>query len=196
MTTATWILALATVGLAITTVAALFVAVRMARTDRLRDDARRAEDRKQDAQLRKDDRERDDRLRREAADEWDRRTRAEQRAREDYEARQVTVGLTTTMPQHIEISTPVTYPIKQVGADIAHWTGSNLGISPSGTPSGAAPPGTAVSGTPSRPPSRPMPSGQRSLLTSPTGTATCTTASRTARCGSRRRQSRQVPRRG
>jgi hypothetical protein len=139
MTIATWVLAIATVALASATTVAVLVTVRLARQDRIRDDNRRAEDRERDAQLRKEDRdwdaaqrredrERDDRLRREAADEWDRRTRAEQRAREDYEAGQVTVELTTTPPQQIVISAPATYPIKQVGAHIAHWTSGNLGV--------------------------------------------------------------------
>jgi hypothetical protein len=143
MTVATWILAIATVALAAATVVAVLVTARMARADRRRDDIRRAEDRERDSLLRKEDRdwdaaqrredrERDDRLRREAADEWDRRNRAEQRAREDYEARQVTVELTTTPPQQIIISAPVTYPVKQVSADIVHRTSGNLGILPIG----------------------------------------------------------------
>jgi hypothetical protein len=143
MTTATWVLAIATTVLAIATAVAVFVTVHLARQDRTRDDARRAEDRERDAQLRKEDRdwdaaqrqadrERDDKLRREAADEWDRRTRGEQRGREDYEARQVTVEFRGTTPQQIVISAPATYPIKQVGACIAHWTGANLGIVPIG----------------------------------------------------------------
>ena len=104
----------------------------MARADRARDDIRRAEDRQRDSQLRQEDRERDDRLRREVADEWDRRTRAGQRAREDYEARQVTVELTKNLLQQILVSTPASYPIRQVSADIVHWPGSNLGILPIG----------------------------------------------------------------
>jgi hypothetical protein len=91
--------------------------------------------------------------------------RPEQRAREDYEADQVTVDLTTTPPQQIVISTPATYPIKQVGAQIAHWTGANLGVSPIGHSGTGPSPGTAASGTPSSPGSarRPVARGPRQL---------------------------------
>ena len=98
----TAIAAIGTLGLAAATTAAVIGTVRIASADRERDDAKREQDRLWDSngrkedrdrhdQLRREERERDDRLRLETADEWERRTRAEQVDREDYEARQVTV---------------------------------------------------------------------------------------------------------
>jgi hypothetical protein len=149
----TAIAAIGGLALAAATTIAIFVAVHIARTDRERDDAkreqdrqwdsdRRKEDRDRDDQLRREERERDDRLRREDSDEWERRVRAEQRDREDYEARQVTVEVTRGGPQNpspghdlnhrIIISTPVTYPIKQADAQIAHQANSGIAIRPTG----------------------------------------------------------------
>jgi hypothetical protein len=145
----TAIAAIGGLALALATTAAIVVAVYIARTDRERDDTkreqdrqwdsdRRKEDRDRDDQLRHEERERDDRLRREEKEEWERRFQAEQRDREDYEARQVTVEVIKKSPQNpspghdlnhrIVISTPVTYPIKQIDARIVHQTNSGLGI--------------------------------------------------------------------
>jgi hypothetical protein len=149
----TAIAAIGTLVLAIATSVIIVVTVRMARSDRERDDAKRKEDRQWDSDRRKEDRdrddhlrrkerERDDGLRREAADGWERRLRAEQVDREDYEARQVTVELSRGGPSNpspgldlnhrITISTPATYPIKQVNLQITHWSNANLGILPVG----------------------------------------------------------------
>lgn len=132
----TAIAALAGVALAAATVVAIITGILTGRADRKRDDAKRAEDRQWDSDRRDEDRERDDRLRREAADEWDRRYRAEQRAREDYEARQVTTEVIpggqlsqaqrAGLPQspghdfnhRIVVSAPVTYPVKWVDVQI------------------------------------------------------------------------------
>lgn len=149
----TAIAAIGGLALAAATTAAIFVAVRIARTDRDRDDAkreqdrqwdsdRRKEDRDRDDQLRREERERDERLRRKDSDEWERRFRAEQRDREDYEARQVTIEVTRGGPQkqspghdlnhRIVISAPVTYPIKQADAQIAHHANGGMAIRPTG----------------------------------------------------------------
>src|SRR5438034_10448116 len=149
----TAIAAIGTLGLAAATTAAVIVTVRIASADRERDDAkreqdrlwdssRRKEDRDRDDQLRREERERDDRLRREAADEWERRSRAEQVDREDYEARQVTIELQPGGPpspspgldlnHRITVSTPANYPVKQVDVQITHWSNANLGTLPVG----------------------------------------------------------------
>jgi hypothetical protein len=128
----TAIAAIAGMTLALATTAAVIVSVLMARAQRTRDDAKREEDRQWDSDRRKEDRDRDDQLRGQDAEQLERRYRAEQRDREDYEARQVTVGLSGTNPQRIIVSTPVTYPIKWVDAQITHWSGSSLGTLPLG----------------------------------------------------------------
>jgi hypothetical protein len=149
----TAIAAIGGLALAAATTGAIFVGVHIARTDRERDDAKREQDRQWDSDRRKEDRdrndqlrreetERDDRLRREDRDEWERRFRAEQRDREDYEARQVTVEVIKKRPQNpspghdlnhlIVISAPVTYPIKQVDAQIVYQANSGLAILPTG----------------------------------------------------------------
>jgi hypothetical protein len=147
----TAITAIGTLALAAATTAAVIVAARIARSDRKRDDDkrqqdrqwdsdRRKEDRDRDDQLRREERDRDDRLRREAADEWERRTRAERVDREDYEARQVTVELQPGEPpkqplglhwnHRVTVSTPATYPVKQVNVQIAYWSDAILRILP------------------------------------------------------------------
>lgn len=147
----TAIAAFAGVALAAATVAAIIAGIRTAGADRKRDDAKRAEDRQWDSDRRAEDRERDDRLRREAADEWDRRNRAAQRAREDYEARQVTTEVipggqldqaqrASGLPQspgrdyshRIVVSAPVTYPVKGVEVQIVHNSNGNVAIRPAG----------------------------------------------------------------
>jgi hypothetical protein len=139
------------VALAAATVIAIITGIRTASADRKRDDAKRAEDRQWDSNRRAEDRERDDRLRREAADEWDRRNRAAQRAREDYEARQVTTevmpraqlsqaervsGLSQTLGHdfnyRIIVSAPVTYPVKWVDVQIVHNSSGNLALRSAG----------------------------------------------------------------
>jgi hypothetical protein len=149
----TAISAIGGLALAIATTAAIFVTVRIARKDRQRDDAkreqdrhwdsdRRKEDRDRDDQLRREERERDDRRRQEDRDEWERQFRAEQRDREDYEARQVTVevvkgGPPNPSPGHsadhrIIISAPGTYPIKLVDAQVVHQSNGSVAIRPTG----------------------------------------------------------------
>jgi hypothetical protein len=150
----TAIAAIGTLLLAAAATVTIVVTLRMARADRKRDDAkrqedrqwdsaRRKEDRDYDAAVRKEDRERDDQLRREAAVESERRFRAEQRDREDFEARQVTVEIEPGKPPYeslghdlnhrISVSTPTPYPLKHVEVQIVHWTGGgNLGILPIG----------------------------------------------------------------
>lgn len=144
----TAIAAFAGAALAAATVAAIIVGICTARTDRKRDDVKRAEDRQWDSDRRAEDRERDDRLRREAADEWDRRNRAEQRAREDYEARQVTTEVipgsqlgqaqqASRAPgrdfnHRIVVSAPVTYPVKGVEVQIVHNSSGNMALLPAG----------------------------------------------------------------
>lgn len=99
--------------------------VRTARTDRQRDDAKRADERK-----------RDDLLRHEAAGERDQRDAAERRAREDYEARQVLVtveaqehpGTGHNFNRRVTLSTPRAYPIKQVEGCLAIPSDSGPGI--------------------------------------------------------------------
>jgi hypothetical protein len=159
----TAIAAIGTLALAAAATATIIVTVRMARGERTRDDrkrkedrdwdtGRRNEDRERDDQIRREDRARDDELRRaqqlrddelrrEDRDESERRFRAEQRDREDYEARQVTVEMRagglppspgSNFSHRITVSTPVTYPVKQVSAQIAHQTNSGIGILPTG----------------------------------------------------------------
>jgi hypothetical protein len=120
--------AIGTLALAGATTAAIIVTARIARTDRARDDRRRLED----------------------AAEWARRFSAEQRDREDYEARQITVEVEPVRPlsqaeatargpasgreptHHITISTPAAYPIKWVDAMIAYGGSGNLGLTGTG----------------------------------------------------------------
>jgi hypothetical protein len=109
--------------------------------DRQHDEQRRAEDRQRDEQLRAEDRQRDDRLRQEAREETQRRADAEQTAREDRDARQVIVrterkDLGST--HLITVSTPHTYPIKQLQGQIARQT--NNGMSLTGFSHGGNPP--------------------------------------------------------
>jgi hypothetical protein len=107
----TAIAALAGLALAAATVAAILVTTRLTSAERRRDDRKRAEDK-----------ERDDRLRREAREETERREQAERTTRQDYEARQVLVtvedkdhpGTGHTFNRQVTLSTPHTYPIKQV----------------------------------------------------------------------------------
>jgi len=111
------------------------------------DEARRREDRENDAEQRGQDRERADRLRREDDQKWESRFRAEQRDREDYEARQVTIELVpggalsqaqrASTPGHdythqIVISAPASYGLKQVDAQIVHNSNGNLALRPTG----------------------------------------------------------------
>lgn len=146
----TAIAAIGGVALAAATVTAIIISIRTARADRVRDDAKRAEDRKWDSDRRAEDRERDDRLRREAADEWDRRNRAEQRAREDYEARQVTTevveggqlsqaqqaaapqSLGRNFTHRVVISAPATYPVKGLDVQIVHNSNGSVALRPAG----------------------------------------------------------------
>jgi hypothetical protein len=149
------------VALAAATATAIIIGIRTAIADRKRDDAKRAEDRERDdakraedrqwdSDRRAEDRERDDRLRREAADEWHRRNHAEQRAREDHEARQVTTEITAGgqlsqaqragMPQalgrdfnhRIVVSAPAAYPLKGVDVQIVHNSSGSLALRPAG----------------------------------------------------------------
>jgi hypothetical protein len=142
----TAIAAIAGVALAAATVAVIITGILTTRADRKRDDAKRAEDRQWDSDRRAEDRERDDSLRREAADEWDRRNRAAQRAREDYEARQVTTEVVAggqlsqaqgaSLPQspghdfthRIVISAPATYPVKWVNVQIVHNSSGKVAL--------------------------------------------------------------------
>jgi hypothetical protein len=94
-------------------------------------------ERERDGRQRKEDRDRDDQLRGEADQKWEQRTRAEQRDREDHEARQVTTEVTRGGPQldppghrfnhRIVVSTPTTYAVKYVDVQIIHQAGGNLG---------------------------------------------------------------------
>ena len=139
--------ALAGFLLAAVTVAAVLETVRLAQSerehddrqrkeDRDRDDQRRREDREHDAELRRRDIERADQLRREDDEKWERRYRAEQRSREDYEARQVTVQVVKSKPpfeamghdlnHQLIISTPAELPIGHVDAMIAHNSNGTL----------------------------------------------------------------------
>jgi Ni/Co efflux regulator RcnB len=85
--------------LAIAAVATIIVTLRIAGTDRERDDNRRKEDRQwdsdrrkedrdHDADLRRQDRECEDQLRREADEKWEQRQREERHQREDVDAQQ------------------------------------------------------------------------------------------------------------
>jgi hypothetical protein len=130
--------------LALATVIAVIVTVRLARTDRKRDDDRRREDRERDAELRRQDRECEDQLRREADEKWEARLRAEQRQREDDDAQQQVFvesrpGGPLSQPQRavttgdrithqIIVTTSAAYPIKWVDAQIAHRANSGLSI--------------------------------------------------------------------
>jgi hypothetical protein len=130
-------------ALAAATTTAIFVTLHIARAGRRRDDVRRQEDRDHDAEIRRQDRERADQLRREDDEKWERRFRAEQRDREDYEARQVTVEFRPGGPlsrpgeavtsgdgitHGIFVSAPASYPVRQVDACIASRGSSNLSI--------------------------------------------------------------------
>jgi hypothetical protein len=156
----TALVAIAGLVLAAATIAAIIVGVRLARSDRRRDDARRAqdrqwdsdrrkEDREHDAELRRQDREREDQLRHEEDEKWERRRRAEQRQREDDDAQQQVVaeflsgGPRSTpgsavidpadgITHRIIVTTPAAYPIKWVDAQIAHRANSGIGILPPG----------------------------------------------------------------
>lgn len=145
--------------LAAAAIVTIIVAVRLARADRQRDDARREEDRQwdsdrrkedreHDAELRREDREREDQLRRKADETWDQRRRDEQRQREDDDAQQQVIiefgpgGQLSQAQQavtggggpthRIIVTTPAAYPVKQVDAQIAYQTNSGLGILPPG----------------------------------------------------------------
>jgi hypothetical protein len=134
----TAIAAIGTLALAVAATATIVVTVRMARAEQERDDTKRAEDRQWDADRRKEDRDRDDQLRREDREASERRFRAEQRDREDYEARQVTVEFASAAPKMssagrdpnraIAVSTPSTYPIKWVDAMIVFRSGGSLSL--------------------------------------------------------------------
>lgn len=120
--------ALAAIGtfvLAAATVAAVIVTICLARTDRRRDDAKRAADRQRDDELRRQDRQ-----------EWERRFDAERRNREDYEARQVLVRSEVAKGEGfntiITASTPRIFPIKQVDAQVVGWSGSTITVLPTG----------------------------------------------------------------
>lgn len=125
--------AIGTIALAAATSAAIFVALHIAKRDRERDDAKRTEDRQ-----------REDELRRQDATEWDRRTNAERRDREDYDARQVTVDARPQRPplgsfgpghdfnHRIVVRSPAVYPIKQLTVQIAGRAGTGLTIQPTG----------------------------------------------------------------
>jgi len=145
---AEWLTAIGTLALALVTVATLIVTVRIARTDRTRDDTKRQEDREHDAELRRQDRERDDQLRREADEKWEQRRRDEQRQREDDDAQQnviveflpggplstegraVTTGDGVT--HRIVVTTTAAYPVKQLDARIAHRGDSGIGTTGTG----------------------------------------------------------------
>jgi hypothetical protein len=98
------------------------VTVRTAQMDRRHDDAKRAEDRDLDAARRAEDRARDAQLRKEIQDEAERRATEEQRARDDFEARQVLVSVEMkersdsghNFTRRVILSAPHSYPIKQV----------------------------------------------------------------------------------
>jgi hypothetical protein len=130
--------AIAGFTLAAVTIIAVLVTIRLAHAERKRDDRKRQEDRDWDAAQRREDRERSDRLRAEDAANWERRAQAEQRDREDYEARQVTVEVSEERPpfesaghdldHRVAVSTPAAYPIKWVDAQVVHWTNGTMGI--------------------------------------------------------------------
>jgi hypothetical protein len=141
--------------LAAAAIATIIVTVCVTRADRRRDDTRRQEDRQwdsdrrqedreHDADLRRQDSEREDRLRREEDEKWQQRRRDEQRQREDDDAQQQIVveflpdpplseqespaAIGYSITYLIILTAPVSYPVKQLGAQIIH-ADSNLGIS-------------------------------------------------------------------
>jgi hypothetical protein len=117
--------AIGTLTLALATAAAIFVTLAIARTDRMRDDARRLQERERDALQRA---------------ELERVYQAERVEREDSEARQVTVSMSvnksarqipmtrdswghysspsTKRSHEITVSAPVDYPLKHVEAQL------------------------------------------------------------------------------
>ncbi len=150
--------AIAGFALAAAAIATIIVTVWMARTDRKRDTKRRQEDRQwdsdrrredreHDAELRRQDRQREDQLRREADQKWEARLRAEQRERQDADARQVTVQVIpggaqgqaqhASSPGHdythqLVISAPAAYQFRQVEAQIVHNSSGSVALRPAG----------------------------------------------------------------
>ncbi len=134
--------AIGTFTLATITAIALGVIIWLAVTDRRRDDRQRKEDRDYDAVQRRLDRDRDDELRLKAIMDLERKTTAERRAREDEQARQITIQTEPGRPpfnspeydlnHRITVSWPVPYTVKQVAAQIVNPSGGGLGIRPIG----------------------------------------------------------------
>jgi len=102
--------ALGTLALAAATVAAVLVSLSSAKKARERDNNLRRQDREHEAELRRQD-----------AAGWEKRRLEEQRDREEYEAREVTISVEADLPQTspdsrfhrlVTVSTPAIYPIK------------------------------------------------------------------------------------
>jgi hypothetical protein len=153
----TAIAAIGGLSLAVAAVITIIVTVRLARSDRTRDDAKRQDDRQWDSQQRKEDRDYDaeqrrqdrehaEQLRAEDDLKWERRLRAEQAQQEDREARQVAVEVRRAIlaetfvpssPGHdythrLTISAPASYELKQPEAQIVHNSNGHLALRPTG----------------------------------------------------------------